>query len=90
MVGAVFGALLAWAVVAGSPDGVLRRTVTAAAGVLAQFGGVTLAFAFLATFGFEGLVTLVLRDAGIDLFAGGAWIFGCRAWCSSTPTSRSR
>lgn len=75
-VGAVLGALLAWAVVSGRPDGVLRRAVTAAAGVLAQFGGVTLAFAFLATVGFEGLVTVFLRDRlGIDLFAGSAWIF---------------
>lgn len=75
-IGAVLGALLAWAVVTGRPDGVLRRTATAACGVLAQFGGVTLAFAFLATLGFEGLVTVFLRDTfGIDLFAGGAWIF---------------
>jgi putative spermidine/putrescine transport system permease protein len=73
--GAVFGALLAWAVVTGRPDGMLRRVVTSASGVLAQFGGVTLAFAFLATVGFEGLVTVWLRDRGIDIFAGGAWIF---------------
>ena len=73
--GAVFGALLAWAVVTGRPDGALRRVVTSASGVLAQFGGVTLAFAFLATVGFEGLVTVWLRDRGIDIFAGGAWIF---------------
>jgi putative spermidine/putrescine transport system permease protein len=75
VVGAVLGALLSWAVVSGSPDGVLRRVVTAASGVLAQFGGVTLAFAFLATVGFEGLVTVWLRELGWDIFAGGAWIF---------------
>lgn len=75
VVGAVLGALLSWAVVSGKPDGLLRRVVTSGAGVLAQFGGVTLAFAFLATVGFEGVVTVFLRDRGIDLFAGGAWIF---------------
>jgi putative spermidine/putrescine transport system permease protein len=75
VLGAVLGALLAWAVATGSPDGALRRVVTSAAGVLAQFGGVTLAFAFLATVGFEGLVTVGLRELGIDIFAGGAWIF---------------
>jgi putative spermidine/putrescine transport system permease protein len=75
VLGAVLGALLAWAVASGRPDSLLRRTVTAASGVLAQFGGVTLAFAFLATVGFEGLVTVWLRDRGVDLFAGGAWIF---------------
>jgi putative spermidine/putrescine transport system permease protein len=75
-VGAVLGALLAWAVSTGPPDGMLRRVVTSASGVLAQFGGVTLAFAFLATVGFEGLVTKYLRDnVGIDLFAGSAWLF---------------
>ena len=75
VVGAVLGAALAWAVVSGRPDGLLRRVVTSAAGVLAQFGGVTLAFAYLATIGFEGLVTVFLSKHGVDLFAGGAWIF---------------
>jgi len=45
--------------------------------VLAQFGGVMLAFAFLATFGFNGLVTVVLQNVlGVDLLSGGAWIYG--------------
>ena len=65
--GAVLGGLLAWAVATGRRDGLLRRVVLAASGTLAQFGGVMLAFAFLATFGFNGLVTLFLRDRlGID------------------------
>jgi putative spermidine/putrescine transport system permease protein len=77
VLGAVFGALLAWAVTESRPDGVLRRVVVAASGVFAQFGGVMLAFAFLATFGFNGLVTVLLEDAlGIDAFSGGAWIYG--------------
>ncbi|MGZ3143816.1 ABC transporter permease [Lentzea chajnantorensis] len=76
VIGAIFGALLTWAVAVGNPDGMLRRTVVAGSGVLAQFGGVPLAFAFLATIGFEGLVTKFLRDsAGVDLFAGSAWLF---------------
>ncbi len=76
LLGAGLGGLLAWAVASGRRDGALRRVVTAASGTLAQFGGVMLAFAFLATFGFNGLVTLFLRDRlGIDLFAGGAWIY---------------
>ncbi len=57
--GAIFGGLLAWAVVRGDPNGLLRQLVIAASGVLAQFGGVMLAFAFLATFGFNGLVDAV-------------------------------
>lgn len=49
--GAVLGAVLAYAVASGNPDGVVRRVYLSASGVLAQFGGVTLAFAFLAAIG---------------------------------------
>jgi putative spermidine/putrescine transport system permease protein len=49
--GALLGAVLAYAVATGNPDGVLRRVYLAGSGVLAQFGGVILAFAFLATVG---------------------------------------
>ena len=74
--GAVLGALLAWAVWSGPLDGALRRGVTSAAGVLAQFGGVTLAFAFMATIGLSGLVTVYLHDhLGIDVFSGGVWLY---------------
>ncbi|GAA0209491.1 ABC transporter permease subunit [Saccharothrix mutabilis subsp. mutabilis] len=76
LLGAVFGALLSWAVASGKPEGLPRRVVVAGAGVLAQFGGVPLAFAFLATVGFQGFVTRFLRDwFGVDLFASGAWLF---------------
>ncbi len=49
--GAVLGAILAYAVASGNPQGVVRRLYLAGSGVLAQFGGVTLAFAFLAAIG---------------------------------------
>ncbi len=76
VIGAVFGALLAYALVTAKPTGLIRRVVTSACGVLAQFGGVTLAFAFLATIGLSGFVTLFLDERlGINIFAGGAWIF---------------
>ena len=75
-IGAVLGALLAYALVTARPGGALRRVVTAASGVLAQFGGVTLAFAFLATIGLSGFVTVFLHDhLGIDIYAGGVWLF---------------
>jgi putative spermidine/putrescine transport system permease protein len=77
LIGASLGAMLAWAVAAGGPSGRLRQLVVAASGVLAQFGGVMLAFAFLATFGFNGLVTVFLKDVtGTDLLSGGSWIYG--------------
>lgn len=75
-IGAVLGALLAYALVTARPGGLLRRVVTAASGVLAQFGGVTLAFAFLATIGLSGFVTVFLRDhLSIDIYSGGVWLF---------------
>ncbi|MGH7102551.1 MAG: ABC transporter permease [Acetobacteraceae bacterium] len=76
VLGAVLGGLLAWAVATGRPESMLRRAVVAASGTLAQFGGVMLAFAFLATFGFNGLVTLFLKnDLDIDIFAWGPWLY---------------
>ena len=54
--GAVFGALVAYAVASGNPDGAVRRLSIAGSGVLAQFGGVTLAFAFQALIGPAGLL----------------------------------
>jgi putative spermidine/putrescine transport system permease protein len=56
VVGAVLGAILAYAVASGNPDGVIRRISIAASGVLAQNGGVTLAFAFLVLIGPVGLL----------------------------------
>jgi putative spermidine/putrescine transport system permease protein len=74
-IGAVVGAVLAYAVVTGDPNGTLRRLVTSASGVLAQFGGVALAIAYIATLGSEGFVTKILLARGIDIFAHGLWIY---------------
>ena len=54
--GAVFGALVAYAVASGKPDGAVRRFALGGLGGLAQFGGVTLAFAFQALIGPAGLL----------------------------------
>lgn len=76
VLGSVLGALLAYALVTAAPGGLLRRVVSAACGVLAQFGGVTLAFAFVATLGLSGFVTVFLRERlGLDIYAGGVWLF---------------
>ncbi|HJY97873.1 MAG TPA: ABC transporter permease [Streptosporangiaceae bacterium] len=56
LVGAVMGAILAYAVASGDPDGVVRRLYLSTSGVLGQFGGVTLAFAFLVLIGPFGLL----------------------------------
>ena len=75
VVGATLGALLAWLVSSARPTSTPRRAVVSGAGVLAQFGGVTLAFAFIATLGYSGVVTDTVRSTlGIDLFGSG-WLF---------------
>lgn len=74
--GAVIGALVCYALLAVRPDGLIRTFVDAASSVLAQFGGVMLAFAFIATIGIQGLVTVFLKDRlGVDLFADGVWLY---------------
>lgn len=75
-VGAIVGGLLSLALAGAKPGGVLRRIVDSASSVLAQFGGVMLAFAFIATIGIQGLVTVLLRDRlGIDIFEDGVWLY---------------
>jgi putative spermidine/putrescine transport system permease protein len=74
-IGAVLGSVLAYLVVTGSPDSPLRRFVTALAGVLAQCGGVMLAFAFIATIGFTGTLTVwVQAHLGVNIYGSG-WLF---------------
>jgi putative spermidine/putrescine transport system permease protein len=75
LIGAIAGALLAYAIATGNPSGGLRGAVVSACGVLAQFGGVALAFAFIATLGGQGLVTLWLLQHGIDVYAHGVWLY---------------
>lgn len=74
VVGALVGAVLAYAVSTGRPDGILKRFITSLSGVLAQFGGVALAFAFLATFSAEGYLTKLLTSAGLNS-NGGLWLY---------------
>lgn len=74
-VGAILGALVCYAALGLPPTGVIRSMLDAGAGVLAQFGGVMLAFVFIATIGVQGVVTVALRDTvGIDLQPG-AWLY---------------
>lgn len=64
VVGALIGALICFALLGTKPDGFLRTTVDSASSVLAQFGGVMLAFAFIATIGVNGLITKMLIASG--------------------------
>ena len=60
LIGGFAGALLAYLVVTRPPTSLLRRVVTSISGVLAQVGGVTLAFAYISMLGFSGVLTLAL------------------------------
>lgn len=76
VVGAIVGAHVCYAMLGLTETGFVRTTVDAASGVLAQFGGVMLAFAMIAAIGTQGVVTRFLRDVmGVDIFATGAWIY---------------
>jgi putative spermidine/putrescine transport system permease protein len=75
LLGAMLGALLAYAIATGNPDGILRRMLVSASGVLAQFGGVTLAFAFIASIGPAGFVYLFFQAHGFDFYAKNLWLF---------------
>lgn len=75
VIGAVLGAVLAYAVATGNPNGILRRSVMSASGVLAQFGGVSLALAFITTLGGAGFVTVFLLNRGVDIYPNGIWLY---------------
>lgn len=75
LVGAVLGAILAWLILSRPAASLFRRAVVSLCSVLAQFGGVALAFAFLATVGINGVLTVwVQQHFGWDL-AGGGWLY---------------
>ena len=78
LLGGILGAVLAYLIVSLGPRSILRRTTLSIAGVLAQFGGVTLAFAWIALIGFSGLLTVALQDwPGINIYGTG-WLYGLK------------
>jgi putative spermidine/putrescine transport system permease protein len=66
----VFGLLLAYAIFTARGRGAasLRQVVITASGVFANFGGVPLAFLFIASFGSSALVTGWLSDIGLNIY----------------------
>jgi putative spermidine/putrescine transport system permease protein len=62
VVGGVFGFLIAYAIFTARRGTVLRRVVITAAGVFANFGGVPLAFLFIAALSTTGVVTGWIKD----------------------------
>ena len=74
VIGAVVGGVLAYVLASGRPGSVLRNVVSSACAVLAQFGGVMLAFAFIATVGSTGMVTNLLRNL-LGIGSTGGWLY---------------
>lgn len=74
--GTIFGLLLCCALLLGGLPGWVRRAFLTFSGVASNFAGVPLAFAFIATLGRLGLVTLLMRDfLGINIYATGFTLF---------------
>lgn len=69
--GCVIGFAMAAAVVFGGLPKAVRSPLLTFSGVASNFAGVPLAFAFIATIGPAGLITMELRDVGINLRAYG-------------------
>ncbi len=71
LLGCAVGFAMASAVVFGGLPKRVRSPLLTFSGVASNFAGVPLAFAFIATIGPAGLITLELRDLGINLRAYG-------------------
>ena len=69
--GALFGLGLALAALRGGLPEWVRPALMTFSGVAPNFAGVPLAFAFMATLGRLGLVTVLLRNLGFDPYAHG-------------------
>ncbi|WP_429092841.1 ABC transporter permease [Aminobacter sp. BE322] len=71
-IGALIGLAMAIAIVRGGLPSWVRSSTMTFSGVASNFAGVPLAFAFLATLGRLGLVTVILREVfGINIYAMG-------------------
>jgi putative spermidine/putrescine transport system permease protein len=62
ILGGVFGLFIAFAAINEGTPRFVRPALTTFSGVAANFGGIPLAFAFIATLGTLGIVTAFLRD----------------------------
>ncbi|HRU94556.1 MAG TPA: ABC transporter permease subunit [Anaerolineae bacterium] len=72
LVGGLLGFMMAYAVTVGGLPNWVRTILSTFSGVAANFAGVPLAFAFIATLGRTGMVTVFLKTVlGLDLYDQG-------------------
>jgi len=74
-IGAIVGAFVCYALLGLRSTRPVRVVVDAAASVLAQFGGVMLAFVFIATMGRNSLINQWLLHVGINIYSSGMWLY---------------
>jgi len=73
----ILGLLIAYAIFTAKGGGkLLRQMVITASGVFANFGGVPLAFLFIASLASTALVTGWLNDIGLNIYNDGFTLFG--------------
>ena len=75
LLGGFIGLLIAYAAIRDGTPRVVRSVLTTFSGVAANFGGIPLAFAWIATLGPLGVVTVWLRNAGYDPTQHGFQLF---------------
>jgi putative spermidine/putrescine transport system permease protein len=71
----ILGFLLAYAIFTAKRGTVLRQVCVTASGVFANFGGVPLAFLFIATLGTTGMATRWLTDLGFNPYNHGFTLY---------------
>ena len=71
----IFGLLIAYAIFTAKRGKLLRQMVITASGVFANFGGVPLAFLFIASLSSTALVTGWLNDIGVNIYSAGFSLF---------------
>ena len=69
--GGLLGFFMAYAVTLGGLPPWVRAGLLTFSGVASNFAGVPLAFAFIATMGRTGMVTVLLKFLGVDLYGAG-------------------
>jgi len=71
----ILGLIIAYAIFTAKRGRVLRQVAITAAGVFANFGGVPLAFLFIATLGSSGLVSQWLTSLGFNPYTHGFTLY---------------
>jgi putative spermidine/putrescine transport system permease protein len=75
LIGGIAGFFVAYAALKPGAPSWIRPMLTTFAGVAANFAGIPLAFAWVATIGTTGIVTVFLNDHGISLYQNGFTLY---------------